>query len=285
MQIKSDFATKLYSAKVFIHYSILIYIIKKSTEFVGVAKWSLLVFGAMQIVAIFSALHNASHYALYGCKSIDKVIGRVLAASLLTTFTGYQIAHFRHHKELRTKNDPQEVIFNSKYKAIQVLLLMFASLFGAAVWLWMRIPIVGIKSSLRNIVMLELTLGVMLWYLILKYVGDYGIAIFEVVSIAIVLGSLLDIAYHQGLPLAHKYKSLRSIDSDLFGLIFLFGDNRHAEHHLYPSVPGMRLSKLSALERAKLIDRGVSYESGFLIALFKLIFQSPLFLPPGDKNE
>lgn len=279
-----EIVSKLYASKLIIHYGILILTIFLGVNSQGIFRLLMITCGAIQFVALFAALHNTSHYTLFGCKFLDTNIGRILASSLLTTYTGYRHVHLRHHSKLRTVEDPQEVIFISKNRFFQAILLCIASLIGAAIFIWVRIPLIGLRSDKWLTVLIELSFSWSLWIIFFYTYSNYSIVIFQTIILAIVWGSLLDITYHQGLPVENKITSSRSIDSDFFGLVFLFGDNRHAEHHIYPMIPGVNLNKLSKAVRADLVAKGICYEKGYASILLSLIFKNPLFLPPNSKK-
>jgi fatty acid desaturase len=184
---------------------------------------------------------------------------------------------------LRTGEDPQEVIrIWPENRVATALLLLLASVVGAALFVWVRVPFLGSRVISKRKIAWELLLAFVFYSGLFAFVLPAAGMLHFLISIflALVWGSLLDITYHQGLPTSGGLESSRSLDCDRFGFWFLNGENRHAEHHAYPWVPGPHLATLSNLKRSALKQGGVVYEAGYTRAFLKSLFTCPVFLPP-----
>jgi fatty acid desaturase len=240
-----------------------------------------------QILALYTAFHGASHGHLSKNKRVNEWAGILLGTLLCTTFHGYRACHMRHHRHLRQKEDIQEVIHNaSGHRPVLAFLMLLTSILGAAVFIWIRVPYYGAKYAPRRIVFAEILLSISFYSFLILFLlpHEAGIPFLGSLLVALVWGSLLDITYHQGLPVSGGLESSRSMDCDVFGLWLLNGENRHAEHHSFPSIPGPNLMLITKLIRPQLEARGVVYESGYLRAFIKGVFLSPLFLPPKPED-
>jgi fatty acid desaturase len=274
---------KWYIWKVLTHGGLLVLsvVAAAQTRYPVALLWNMV--AASQIMGIYTGLHAASHGHLSKNKRWNERIGVALGMMLGTTFSGYRACHMQHHKYLRKETDPQEVIHISrKNRIVMAILLLIASVFGAAIFIWIRVPFMGAKIRSKRRVIAELCLALafysILFVLILPH--SYDVPLLVSVCIALVWGSMLDITYHQGLPTSGGGESSRSLECDKFGFWVLNGENRHAEHHAYPQIPGPNLPEFSVAMRSCSEFRSVVYESGYTRAFLKGLFRSPYFLPP-----
>lgn len=253
----------------------------------GRVSWPLALVGvgvaAAQFVALYTFLHGASHGHLVAHKGLNDALGTALGMLLGTSFSAYRVCHMRHHRYLRAEEDTQEVVHICPHSRLaSALLLLIASAVGAAAFIWGRVPMLGARIAPRTRVVGEMGLALVfhgfLWLLLLP--SEFRLVLLGSIGLALVWGSAVDITYHQGLSLSGGLESSRSLDCDRFGLWFLNGENRHAEHHVYPGVPCPNLAALSAHVRPQLEAGGAVYESGYTKAFFKGLFLSPAFLPP-----
>ncbi|MGI5162230.1 fatty acid desaturase family protein [Microbispora sp. CA-102843] len=245
-----------------------------------------LVVGALQFIGVFGLMHEAAHGHLARSGKGNRLIGEALSVIVGTSYTGYRIAHLTHHARFRTERDPQEVIYPRRPKPVTIALLAVAAVIGAPVFLLVRAPYIalrkrGVVRALRGpvaAVTLYGGLGFVLppvqWHFLLW-----------TILAGWVLGSMNDIVYHQGLVDEDSLQASTSFDCDIFGQAFLSGANRHAEHHLYPAVPGPRLVAVSKVLRSELQSLGVPYERGFTLAFIRRLTTNPVFLPKPRQEE
>lgn len=250
------------------------------------AQAAALVVGAFGYIGVFGLMHESAHGHLARTGRLNRIFGEALSVVVGTSYPGYRTAHLTHHARFRSDRDPQEVIHPRRPKPIMAALLIVATVIGAPVFLLVKAPLIAAKRGnvIRAIwgplasITLYVSLGLLLpdpqaTFLILTIVAAY------------VLGSMNDIVYHQGLVDDDSLQASTSFDCDVFGQAFLSGANRHAEHHLYPNIPGPRLVKASKELRGQLQEAGVPFERAFSIAFVKRLTVNPVFLPPPGPDE
>lgn len=245
-----------------------------------------LVVGALQFIGIFGLMHESAHGHLARTGRSNRLIGEAMSVIVGTSYTGYRIAHLTHHARFRTERDPQEVIHPRRPKPVTIALLIVATFIGAPIFLLLRAPLIAIQKS---------GLVRALWGPIAAVAFYFGLSVllpsaqwtflFLTIITAWVLGSMNDIVYHQGLVDEDSLQASTSFDCDVFGQLFLSGANRHAEHHLYPAVPGPRLVGVSQVLRNDLQSLGVPYERWFTLAFIKRLITNPVFLPTPRQEE
>ncbi|MCA9499169.1 MAG: fatty acid desaturase [Nitrospira sp.] len=240
------------------------------------------VLAASQLLSLYTLMHQASHGSLSKINRVNNGVGILLGTILGTTFSGYRASHLLHHKHLRTSADPQEVVyFGEGRKVFSAFKLLFASFFGAVVFIWVRVPTIGLKNCSKKQILIELATALLVHLFIFGglILGGKLMVVIPSIIIAIVWGSMVDIVYHQGLSHNGDCSSLRSLYSYGFGFLVLNGENWHAEHHAFPKVPGTYLSILHEIIGPKLKEAGTKYEKGFFVAFMKGLFENPFFLP------
>ncbi|MEV4098190.1 fatty acid desaturase family protein [Streptosporangium saharense] len=257
-----------------------------SGPFEPLVKGVAVVVGALQFIGVFGLMHEAAHEHLARTGRANRMLGEALSVVVGTSYPGYRAAHLTHHARFRTDLDPQEVIHPPHPKPIMVTLLVVAAVIGAPIFLLVRAPLIawqrrGAVHALRGPVAaialyggLGLVLPAVQWHFLLW-----------TILAGWVLGSMNDIVYHQGLVDEDSLRASTSFDCDLFGQAFLSGANRHAEHHLYPGVPGPRLVGAAKVLRGELQAMGVPYERGFTLAFVRRLTANPVFLPKPRREE
>lgn len=237
--------------------------------------------GALQFIGLFSLLHESSHGHLAADRGVNAFLGECLCVVVGTSFAGYRLAHLTHHANFRTAQDPQEVIYPRRSKVVTSILLSIASVIGAPIFLLLRAPYTALKHGhcwavvLRG-PLLTLAFYTLLWQLLPSAEWHFLVI---TVGLALLVGSMNDIVYHQGLDEGDGLAACSSFDCDVFGQMFLSGANRHAEHHVYPGVPGPHLVEVSRLVRTDLAAHGAVYDAGFTVAFIRRLVASPFFLP------
>lgn len=244
---------------------------------------------AAQFIGLYALLHGASHYHLSKNRKLNDIFGVFLATILGTSFHAYRTCHFRHHVRLRQKDDPQEVVHTyPKSRAVTAGLIVLASVIGAALFIWVRVPFLGAKYGSARRVALEMILPVtfyalVIWSLVTMLPAESIWVILATLATAIAWGSLIDIVYHQGLPTTGATNCSRSLDCDVFGFWVLNGENRHAEHHAYPNIPQPNWRHLVPVVKPLMQREGAVYERGYVSALIKCWIKCPVFLPPVSR--
>ncbi len=226
-------------------------------------KGAALVVGAFAFIGVFGLMHESAHGHLARRGRANRLIGEALSIVVGTSYAGYRIAHLTHHARFRTERDPQEIIYPPKPKPVTMALLGVAAVIGAPIFLLVRAPYLafrqkGMVAALRGpLLAVAFYWG---WSLLLPD-AQWEFLLWTILA-GWVLGSMNDIVYHQGLADDDTLQASTSFDCDVFGQAFLSGANRHAEHHLYPAVPGPRLVAVAQVLREDLQAVGVPTSAG-----------------------
>lgn len=245
------------------------------------AQAAALVVGAFGYIGVFGLMHESAHGHLARTGRLNRIFGEALSVVVGTSYPGYRTAHLTHHARFRSDRDPQEVIHPRRPKPIMAALLIVATVIGAPVFLLVKAPLIAAKRG--NVIRaIWGPLASITFYVSLGLLLPDPQATFLILTIVVayVLGSMNDIVYHQGLVDDDSLQASTSFDCDVFGQAFLSGANRHAEHHLYPNIPGPRLVKASKELRGQLQEAGVPFERAFSVAFVKRLTVNPVFLPP-----
>jgi fatty acid desaturase len=243
------------------------------------------IFGASQLLGVYTAIHSAAHATLAEGFWND-LLGRLASTLFGASLTAYRVTHMRHHNHLREDDDPQDIVpLLRRSRLLSAAALPIVAFCGAPLFVWLVTPAVALYHSRRRLWIFSemlcswaVLLSLALW--MAQSSGAWAVFVCSYV-LAGVWGSLLDICYHQGLVLSNSPQASRSLECDGFGFWVLNGENRHAEHHLFPNVPGPGLAALSRQRREDLVSLGVKYESGYTVAFFRGMLMLPLFLPPN----
>jgi fatty acid desaturase len=252
----------------------------------GVVRVAAQLVAASQLISLYTLMHQAAHGSVASSRRVNRVVGTALGLLLGTSFSGYRACHLAHHRYLREERDPQEAVYPSYPRRVPMAVtLAIASVLGAAIFMWVRIPVTGARFGRRRAVYAEFFAAVAFHATVLLLVvpRDALLPLLGVVVIAVIWGSAIDIVYHQGLPMTGGPESCRSLRSDWFGRLVLNGENWHAEHHAYPAVPGNNLRHLARLIGPRLRRSGAVYESGYFRAFFLGLVRAPAFLPPRSE--
>ncbi|WP_083958790.1 fatty acid desaturase family protein [Herbidospora mongoliensis] len=245
-----------------------------------------LVVGAFSFIGVFGLMHESAHGHLARRGKVNRLIGEALSIVVGTSYTGYRIAHLTHHARFRTERDPQEIIYPRKPKPVTMALLAVAAVIGAPIFLLVRAPFLAFRQKGGVAALRGPLLAVAFywgWSLLLP-AAQWQFLLWTILA-GWVLGSMNDIVYHQGLDDDDTLAASTSFDCDVFGQAFLSGANRHAEHHLYPAVPGPRLVAAAEALRGDLQAAGVPYERGFAVAFVRRLIGNPLFLPKSWQRK
>jgi fatty acid desaturase len=208
-------------------------------------------------------MHEGVHYHLFRNRQANEVVTEVLLAwPLFVTARAYRGSHFAHHRHVNTERDPDMVrkqgpewIFPQTWRSLGWLLLKdvvglntyqqlmesadLADSKGASPgWPPYRIAKVAYYTSI---------LALVSWFRVWP-----TFLLLWIVPLLTWLKMILrirSIAEHYSVENDHVYAMTRTTLPSLFEALFVAPRqiNYHIEHHLYPSVPFYRLSRLHAL--------------------------------------
>lgn len=203
--------------------------------------------------------HQALHHLGFRTKWLNYVVGVLLGAPMLVSFSGYQDAHLRHHKTVGTPNDSEFFDYGNKEQHtlydLVVLLMMPAhytrvvSLIGRALLGWD----VKLTSPTRAV---RMRFEYLLFALLLSAAGvsmawfhsavAWRCWLMPLIFFATPLHALVELPEHHGCrrDTPQVFLNTRTIRSSALMAWFTNGNNFHVEHHFKPYWP---IEKLPAL--------------------------------------
>ena len=246
---------------------------------------SVLVVGIQQH-ALFILAHESAHYRLFGNRTLNDAVGRVVGMASAISMCTYRVIHRLHHNNLFTEEDPDTAIHGGYPRGVAYLWKKlaedaiglnawktFAYFFGApaindATNRAAR-PLDDTSPQLRAaaradrwfVVAFQLALPLAAF----AFGGWHGVALYAVLWLLPMLTVLQPILrlraicehgattdFSSPLTAARTNRSWGSV-ANLVGRAVLFPHhvNYHLEHHLYPAVPHYHLPRLHRVLRDK----------------------------------
>ena len=182
--------------------------------------------------ASYIPMHEAVHGNISGnnkkFKWLDRVVGHLMAPVIAIPFTSHQKEHFMHHSHTNTNNDPDVHIQN---------------LFKSPIHFYKAtIQIVKTQNTfvMNNHTRVEIIFSIGWRILFVMFTGLISI---PVLLIGWFLGAFLTIYFLSYLPHKPYKNSKRWRDTNIQLLPiqlfenFIFQQNLHAVHHLFPRIP------------------------------------------------
>jgi len=195
--------------------------------------------GALQFALGEALLHDASHYNLFGNRSLNDRMGLLYALPFLTTVEDWRAEHLTHHRSLGMADD--HIV--QDYSALGL-----TSNPARPAWVWFGKPIFGITAidHLRHLWTMNATRS---WVRIGVFWG-------VVAAVCVFQGVLPELMLYWFLPMITVFATLlhwseiadhyrtqsgtRSRTSRVHNWLW-HNNGYHATHHEYPAVPFHRL--------------------------------------------
>ncbi len=207
-----------------------------------------------QQLALSVMMHEGVHYSLAKNKKANDLIGIFFCSGpILSHFNAYRTLHMKHHRHALSVDDPGQYLLRSQTKKKKLILDVLKDLSG------MTYFSLGKKANLGKIsvatVLLNLAgqiFGMTLVWLIFRTfnLGATDYLIFwalPLVTLHQVILRVRALMEHGGFSY-NKDATLctRTVKAGLLTKILApHNINFHIEHHLYPTIPSYRLSKIS----------------------------------------
>jgi len=199
-------------------------------------------------------MHDAAHYRLYRSRKLNDFVGHyLLALPLMQSLHGYRAVHTQHHRYLLSEQDEDRASY-TRYPVSRrsMALELVTSLLGVDAFQFVRHSTRGnlllrllVVSVLAGLGVLAFIYDVLVIRLLLLYWLVPAFTWLLLISHLRVLGehSLQGDGPHH--PLGHSW----NIELNLFERLFIMPQSNayHAAHHVYPSVPLFRLTRLHLL--------------------------------------
>ena len=231
------------------------------------------------IHAMATLMHEGIHGTLFRNRSLDRVVGFLMGAPALFSFTAYKVAHLIHHRHNRTEKDPDEFTNYSRSRLMQSLLFYSWGIVGMLIYLF-HIPATALtrgRPADRRSVIIEylLLLGI--------YAGVFVVAARNgrvdlvvhlwilPMCVAILFGNLRGWAEHTMTRAGHPLTQSRTVTSNGVVSFMMCNLNYHLEHHLCPGIPWYNLPKLHTLLQPEYKEAGSFIYQSYLQFLWDAV--------------
>ena len=208
-----------------------LYVAKTYGDILMVSIAAIVFVGILQFALGESLLHEASHGNLFSRKFLNRMVGNLVACSILTTFSGWQQEHRVHHRDLLSEADH----LSQDYKDYQLsdnlhptLLWIVRPLFGVIGFRWILSELPGLFKHARVFVFYCVIVGFCFWTNTLNL-----FLLYWVLPLVWIYPSIL---YWSEITDHYLADKTRSNDSWLWNLLFHNG-GYHWLHHQYPFIP------------------------------------------------
>ncbi|MBU6455812.1 MAG: fatty acid desaturase family protein, partial [Cyanobacteria bacterium REEB67] len=205
-------------------------------------------------------MHEAVHYRLFKNRTLNEIVGELLAWPLALTMKGYRNSHLAHHQNLNTAEDPDYNQWDKYYKFPKTKKQMLVALIENAVGIGFIYDITQtafkhteqfevhnrIPATLRvcqisfYVAVIALSIAFSFWHLLLLY------WLVPVLTATKFFDYLRAIGEHYGMESSNELNSTRNTFGWECFFIAPYSICVHLAHHLYPGVPWYNLHKLQA---------------------------------------
>jgi fatty acid desaturase len=202
-------------------------------------------------------MHDATHYRAYANRTLNDIVGEILAFPTSATMAGYRNSHFAHHRELNSDRDPDwtrniglpefefpaprhEVMSNFAQYSLG---LKIRNALGGFHKNPETRDIPAIVARTRLVVLLALLVSSIVfgfWKLVILY------WIIPLVTVFLGIRYIRNVAEHYAVEHEHVLNESRTVIAPFWELWLIapWGLNYHLEHHLFPGIPCFRLGEL-----------------------------------------
>jgi fatty acid desaturase len=224
---------------------------------------ALLVIGS-RINSLGGLMHEAAHYRAYSNRTLNDIVGEIVAMPTSASMAGYRNSHFTHHRELNGEKDPdwtrniglEEFTFPAPPKVVLKYFLQYLSGLKVKTALGgfhknketRDIPAIitrGRLAFLASLLVASIVFG--FWKLLMLY------WIVPLLTVFLAIRYLRNVAEHYAVEHEHVLNETRTVLAPFWELWLIgpWGLNYHLEHHLFPSVTCFNLGKLHRLLMAR----------------------------------
>lgn len=248
---------------------------------VKLALWSVMSF---VVGCFFQLWHETWHFNVFASRRASTVLGYALGLPFGILFEPTRQLHINHHRYNRTSKD------HGAYDVGKKSLFLSIRYYGVALF---AVPAYffhfnftyptlyfGREQLFRHWVMVVAAVG---FYLgIFKYLQSANLlsVALDTWIIPLLLSSpwigLKSVAdHHKNEWAGNPARMATTVVSNRFLSFFWFGHNFHIEHHLYPSIPGFRLTQVHALLKDRLQEMGSPMHQSYARLFLECLVEGP----------
>jgi fatty acid desaturase len=221
----------------------------------GPGQWALRALGtflaAVGLNAFVLLLHEGMHHTLFERPFWNRWVSVLLGATVLMSFSAYQVMHLRHHTYLGDPRDPDDYHNYSAKRGLVWLMHFFRLLSGAFLYL-LLIPFLSLRHGspvARRRVLVEYSF-IALLYLIIALTVPATVIVHGWLIPVVLVGFMTNVrgfTQHGITDAADPFLASRTIRANPVVAFCLLNENFHLEHHLFPEVPSHHLRELHEL--------------------------------------
>ena len=248
-----------------------------------------------RINGIGGLMHDAAHYRIFKNRTLNDIVGEIMAFPTTASMAGYRNSHFSHHRELNSHKDPDWVrnllLDDYEFPAPQILfvkrLLMHLSGLKA------KESVVGFHKNkeTRDIPALtnRLRLAAFATLLVASIAFGFwkGLLLYWAVPLLTVFLSLRyirGVAEHYAVGHDNVLNESRTVIAPLWQrfLIAPWGLNYHLEHHLFP---GITCFNLAEAHRILMTREPYPQTAQITYGYFSGLFGDIATVTPGERDR
>lgn len=213
------------------------------------------VFIGWQLYVLFVLHHDCMHGSAFKNDFYNRLMGRIYATTFTMTFTVNRQTHMRHHAHISDpERDPDEYYFSGTLRQIWLRLWRYYE------W-YTRIALTKYGSRVRNIVLTEQALNMVIWavvHVVLYQLGMFEKAVYifwlPLAVVALVINPVTRGYEHSPITLysddderkRDMSQNAITIANPVFGWLCA-NITYHVEHHAYPRCPFYNLQRLHSI--------------------------------------
>jgi fatty acid desaturase len=227
-----------------------------------------------RINGLGALVHDAAHYRIFRNRTINDIVGEIVAFPTTASMAGYRNSHFSHHRELNSHKDPDWVrnlfLDDFEFPAPQV---QFHGNKETR-----DIPVLTFR--LRLAVILALIVSSIIfgfWTQLLLYWAVPLLTVFLTVRY------LRGVAEHYAVGHDGVLSESRTVVAPIWQLFLIapWGLNYHLEHHLFP---GITCFNLATAHRILMIREPYRQQAQITHGYFSGLFRDVANVAPGERD-
>lgn len=210
-----------------------------------------------RINALGGLMHDAAHWRAYANRTINDIVGEIIALPTSTSMAGYRNSHFAHHRELNSDNDPDwtrniglpEFEFPKPRPTVIGYILQYLSglkIYSAVSGFHKNAETRDIPALINRarliffVALLIAAIAFGFWKQLLLY------WVVPLLTVFLAIRYIRNVAEHYAVEHEHVLNESRTVLANPveLWLIAPWGLNYHLEHHLFPGIPCFRLAEL-----------------------------------------
>lgn len=210
-----------------------------------------------RINALGGLMHDAAHWRAYANRTVNDIVGEIIALPTSTSMAGYRNSHFAHHRELNSDNDPDwtrniglpEFEFPKPRPTVIGYILQYLSglkIYSAVSGFHKNAETRDIPALINRarliffVALLIAAIALGFWKQLLLY------WVVPLLTVFLAIRYIRNVAEHYAVEHEHVLNESRTVLANPveLWLIAPWGLNYHLEHHLFPGIPCFRLAEL-----------------------------------------